>query len=756
MPAGLFLTGVITMHYICSMPNSGEKGPIKEFFSDDPAKIEEWAADEDRPGRAVYYCASRLKPGARRRNLQTVGTISRLHVDIDPADIVEPMADVEKLLELLDLPPSEVRNSGRGRHIFFDLDEPIDADDAEMALRANKVLKRLTHYLCGDRAVAHFAALLRCRGTHNTKGGGLSECKTVFATGCIYSLGEMEAWLDRVEGQSPFTRANGANYNGHTVDTNNTGEQTITLGGPLNPYALLDAMRFQGEGGAPPINNSQARAVASLLRRGMSVDMIVEEVLDATVRAVGGAGATWDWTQEERQIRDMAFRFISSNLELAHLLPDAMASKFKELDEAGRKPSLSKNIHGWYVRTGVNAKEEPKDEPKDGAAAEKPKKPKVLVLRPWVIRDPARHPPRVFLYSKHYQRRTVSVTAGPGGMGKSSLGLVEGVAMATCRNLLGEQPAEKLRVWYHNGEDPLDEIDRRVFAICQHYGIPQAELLPGLWVTSGNEFPLRVAKGYANLEIDDALVRQISAAIRDNEIDVAIFDPLVTLHSVSEADPGKMDAVVRVFGGIADEHDAGIDLSHHVRKPLPGGGGADYDIHDIRGVQAITDACRAARILNRMNERDAEAAGVSDLERISRFRVDRAKGNYSRAEDASWRQFISVELPNGDDVGVVAPWSFTGQGPPSPEKLARDQADDQLFLDLLDRFTREGRRVGVSGPGSAAKAFSGEPEAKAAKVNKGRMANAMQRLFKDKRIINEEYKRNGQTSSRLARAGQKI
>jgi RecA-family ATPase len=61
-------------------------------------------------------------------------------------------------------------------------------------------------------------------------------------------------------------------------------------------------------------------------------------------------------------------------------------------------------------------------------------------------------------------------------MGKSSLVLVECVAMATARNLLGEQPTEQLRIWLHNGEDPLEEIHRRLAAICQHYKIPQEEL----------------------------------------------------------------------------------------------------------------------------------------------------------------------------------------------------------------------------------------------------------------------------------------
>jgi RecA-family ATPase len=341
----------------------------------------------------------------------------------------------------------------------------------------------------------------------------------------------------------------------------------------------------------------------------------------------------------------------------------------------------------------------------------------------------------------------VSLTAGPGGMGKSSLDLVEAIAMATCRNLLGEQPEERLRVWYHNGEDPLDEINRRIAAICQHHSIPQEELAGWLWVTSGNEFPLRVAKGYSSLEINSVLVRQISAAISDNRIDVAIFDPLVTLHSVSEMDPGKMDAVIRVFAGIADENDAGIELAHHMRKPAAGAAATDYDVHDIRGVGAITDAVRAARVLNRMNEKDAEAAGCTEPERLSRFRVDRAKGNYSPAQAATWRQFVSVELANGDDVGVVAPWNFPGQGERTPEKAAADQKAEHVFLQLLDKFLARGINVSAKvGPNYAPSKFAEEREATTVKVAKAALKGAMNRLLDAGRIRAEPFGRGDRPS----------
>ena len=211
-----------------------------------------------------------------------------------------------------------------------------------------------------------------------------------------------------------------------------------------------------------------------------------------------------------------------------------------------------------------------------------------------------------------------------------------------------------------------------------------------------------MAQGYSNLVINEALVRQISSAIADNQIDVAILDPLVTLHSVSEQDNNKMDAIIRIFFGIADAHDCAFELAHHTRK-LPPGSTADYTMDDGRGASATGDALRAARVLNRMSPKDAEDAGVGEVERLSRFRVDRAKGNYSApAAATTWRQFLSVTLPNGDEVGVVAPWDFPGQGVDTPKKAAADRKAEEVFLQLLDKFTARGVNVNAgAGPNYA-------------------------------------------------------
>jgi len=67
------------------------------------------------------------------------------------------------------------------------------------------------------------------------------------------------------------------------------------------------------------------------------------------------------------------------------------------------------------------------------------KKPRRIRLLPYDAPDPTKIPRRDWLYGYHYMRRIVSATIGPGGIGKSSLGLVEAVGMALGRDLLGAE-----------------------------------------------------------------------------------------------------------------------------------------------------------------------------------------------------------------------------------------------------------------------------------------------------------------------------
>ena len=170
--------------------------------------------------------------------------------------------------------------------------------------------------------------------------------------------------------------------------------------------------------------------------------------------------------------------------------------------------------------------------------------------------------------------------------------------------------------------------------------------------------PIKIAGGNGDVMLNVAVANAITTGIRSQNIDVLVLDPLITLHSLAEAENHKMDPVLREFARIANETDSAIELAHHTRKKVTGQ--EDYTTADSRGASAIMDAVRSARTINGLNDADAKRLGIEDeLERISYFRLDKGKANMTRRGAASYFQFASVELPNGpgggpgDDVGVV-------------------------------------------------------------------------------------------------------
>ncbi len=281
----------------------------------------------------------------------------------------------------------------------------------------------------------------------------------------------------------------------------------------------------------------------------------------------------------------------------------------------------------------------------------------------FVWRDPATFPRRRWLYGHHLIRKFISSTVSPGGVGKTSLILVEAIAMCTGLALLGVKPREApLRVWVYNLEDPLEELERRVVAICLLYGIDPAPLQGRLFLDSGRDQALIVARqdGKA-VTIATPVVDALTDEIRARQIDVLVVDPFVSCHRVNENDNGAIDDVAKTFAGIADKTSCAVDLVHHVRK----GHGDEITVEDGRGAVALLGAVRSARVLNPMTEDEAERAGVEN--RRQHFRVTNGKANLAPpASASSWFRLTGVSLGNGsggmfddaDHVGVVEPWSW--------------------------------------------------------------------------------------------------
>jgi AAA domain len=284
---------------------------------------------------------------------------------------------------------------------------------------------------------------------------------------------------------------------------------------------------------------------------------------------------------------------------------------------------------------------------------------------PFVWRHPSKIPQRQWLYGKHY----ISATFAPGGLGKTSLDLVEAVAMATGRPLLGVPVPNQLRVWYWNGEDPAEETERRIAAILLHFKISPEEIEGRLFVDTGRKTPVCIARRQKNEVIFTPDADALKRAIVANEIDVFILDPFVKTHGVPENDNGAVDLVAREFAAIADETNCSVELTHHVCK-AGGMGRAEVTVDDGRGAGSLKDAGRAVRVMNVMADEEAKSAQVKPKDRKRYFRVDDdGKANMQApAESADWFKIISVPLYNdpddqnaaGDSVGVVVKWALPG------------------------------------------------------------------------------------------------
>lgn len=293
-------------------------------------------------------------------------------------------------------------------------------------------------------------------------------------------------------------------------------------------------------------------------------------------------------------------------------------------------------------------------------------------------------PPRHWLYGRTAIAGFISFLVAPGGAGKSALALVEAVAMASGRELLaGERPIRPLRVWMHNAEDDLPEMQRRLAATLQHYGMSHADLNGNLFMTSGRDFTLKLASADRNGPaivpgVVDALVER---AVKER-LDVIVLDPLGALHTLPENSNEAANLLSGALREIAHRAKVAIIVLHHTGKAAAtdmdsAGAGAS------RGASAFVDAARVVRQIVRMTKDEATSArfSIPEAERGDYFRVMNGKANLARAEGGRWLHMADVALGNGsglwplgDNVGVAERWTPPTVQPGTMADLARVQA----------------------------------------------------------------------------------
>ena len=270
---------------------------------------------------------------------------------------------------------------------------------------------------------------------------------------------------------------------------------------------------------------------------------------------------------------------------------------------------------------------------------------------PYETFDALTLPRREWVYGYDYIKKYISVTASAGGIGKTSAIIVEALAIATGKPLLGIQVKEQTNVWIINLEDPISEMQMRTIAAMQHYSLTPEDVKGKLFMDGEDTMQITLAaEGRDGLITNDTLLKFMVDKIKSNNIGVIIIDPFVSAHLVNENNNGSIQAVVAMLRKMARDTNSSVQLVHHIRKT----NGDDATIDSVRGAGSLIGAARAARVINRITPDDAMALGVDEHDALGIFAVDDGKANLAPPSDKRiYRRMHSVEIANGEHIGVA-------------------------------------------------------------------------------------------------------
>ncbi len=404
------------------------------------------------------------------------------------------------------------------------------------------------------------------------------------------------------------------------------------------------------------------------------------------------------------------------------------------------------------------------DKPK---SAPKEKTHKPIVATPFNAARARATPPRDWLNGYHLCRGYISGTVAPGGGSKTSLVLVESVAMALQLDLLGTgmKYYRPLNIWYWNGEDSQSETDRRLLAIVRYFGRERFEnmtvdqkltvqaqgekplfdfglddLKGHLWTDSGRDTPIRLAKmkdreAMCVEIVYDELIYQC----RQNKIDALVIDPFVSSHSLpNENDNAAVDLLMKEqgWGGIVQAADIGVEHVHHSRKVK---GEREIGSADARGASAQNYGWRDGRVLNFMSDFHGDQFKIPQAERWRYFQVDSDTPRMSARQDAQWRKLVSMDLGNtdehgrSDNVGVVTGWT-----PPVAVEFAEDDERNAL-VDRILAMIDSGEKITKRSGGD----YTVKKLAKFLSVSKETVEAILDQLYNDKVIGYEKNTAGG-------------
>jgi hypothetical protein len=488
-------------------------------------------------------------------------------------------------------------------HAYWELEEPCKNMDAW-----KEVQKSIAASLQTDAAVINPSRIMRVAGTVSWPNKKKQE------KGYVPELVTMRTEFSTDRDPQPFERLMRAFPKKSNDTLNLTGHSGIEI--DLGQQAMDRQLAAQSVMAGDDWHNNIIRLVASYVSKGLS-----DEEIHAITDSFTLSGYSVDDTRQEVQqaingARDKGWT----------PPPDPVKERMQKQNQALNIPS------------------EPSESPTEGETA--PNWP-----TPYEMFDALTLPRREWVYGYDYIKKYISVTASAGGIGKTSAIIVEALAIATGKPLLGTAVKQKTNVWVINLEDPMSEMQMRTIAAMQHYGLTPDDIKGRLFMDGEDTMQITLAaENRDGLITNNDMLAAMIRVIKQNKIGVVILDPFVSAHLVNENNNGSIQAVVAMLRKLARDTNSSVQLVHHIRK----GNGDDATIDSVRGAGSLIGAARAARVINRITPDDAIALGVDEHEALGIFRIDDGKANLAPPSDkAVYRRMQSVEIANGEHIGVA-------------------------------------------------------------------------------------------------------
>lgn len=311
-------------------------------------------------------------------------------------------------------------------------------------------------------------------------------------------------------------------------------------------------------------------------------------------------------------------------------------------------------------------------------------------------------PPRDWSVRDRIIRRAVTLLSGEGGVGKSIVILQLACAHVLARDWFGSMPEPGPAV-YLSAEDDDRELHFRLAAIVAHLGVSFAALSDLHLVPLAGEDALLGAPDRTGIIRPTPLFDQLLLTASKIKPVLIAVDTAADTFGGNENDRGQVRQFIGLLRRLAIAGNAGVLLASH--PSITG-------IKDKSGLSGSTGWHNSVR--SRLYFKPADAA-EGDTSNLDLRELVIRKNNYGPSGEV-----IRVRWQNGVFVPVTQPSSL--------EKFATEKQAEHVFLDLLDRFTQQGQRVGPNKSSNYAPTkFAAHPEANG--CGKTTLAAAMQRLL---------------------------